>query len=132
MPSVQRIDIDVCNPGVSWKQMDRVEKQTGVSITQSDVSSITYEIYDVEDNGVRDSGTLSKTVVIFNTLQTTGTDPDWTADIAGYNFMTKWPADTAPPESRVYRYKVKLTLSDGSVCFLLRDRSARIVGGNLT
>jgi hypothetical protein len=110
--------------------MDRVEKQTGVAITQTDVSTVTYEIYDVDDNGVRDSGALTKTSVIFNALQTT--DPDWTVDATGYNFMTKWPASSAPPESRVYRYKVKITLTDGSICFLLRDRSARIVGGNLT
>lgn len=53
------------------------------NLTQSTVSSITYRVSNEVGDVTVDSGSLTASAVIFNTLQT---DDRWTFDSTGYNF----------------------------------------------
>lgn len=132
MAECASIACDVCNPNTAWKLMDRIEKQTGVPIVQADVSSIAYEIFDKNDDGIRFTGTLNIGSVIFDSPVTN--DPDWTLSIGGYNFKTIWTNASpsgVPPAGRTYRYKIFFTCVDGTTFYLIRDRNAREPGGYL-
>jgi hypothetical protein len=69
----------------------RIVGQSGANVQQSDINTITYTIYLLDDQNpdsrtaVADHTDVALTVanVIFNTLQT---DAIWTVDATGYNF----------------------------------------------
>lgn len=88
--------------GVAWEgssaiYMARIINDDGEILTQSDVSSINYYLYDLDGatpSTPTQSGTLSAASTVFDTLQT---DSRWTKDSTGYNFRhtltAAWLAD---------------------------------------
>jgi len=92
--------------------MKRVEASDGTRLLQADVNSIAYTIYDKGDSLTTpvDSGTgaLSKTSVVFDTLQT---DYGWTdsGDSTGYNFRWNCPGTFFEEAGTTYRIEVVIT-----------------------
>ena len=72
--------------------MARVVGYNNVPITQASLSAIAFRLRDVtaESSGTPRSLTISS--VVYDTLQTTTTDPSWTEDSTGYNFRYVVPA----------------------------------------
>ena len=65
----------------------RVVGVNGVAVTRSTLASITRKIWEPGgDPETPDADTLVISGVVFDTLQTPGDDPRWTADATGYNF----------------------------------------------
>jgi hypothetical protein len=90
----------------------------GSNITQATVTSITWKIWDSFTRtgaDVVDSGTLTVSSVVFDTLQTDG---KWTDnpvnDDTGYNFAHAIPS-TAIDNAGEYRLEHEFTMSDGGV-----------------
>ena len=95
--------------------MARVYGEDNAAILQADVTSIAYSIRAKHALAtVVDSGSLTKTSVVFDTLQT---DARWTADAVGYNFRTTISA-TQIPNPGVYRVEIEFTMSDASILYL--------------
>lgn len=92
---------------------------TGVSgegnwIQQADVSSITYETFDLEaPTTVATSGTLTVSDAILDTPVTS--TAIWTKDSTGYNFIHDLPAAAFPSGGRVVRIEYEITLAGGAV-----------------
>lgn len=82
-------------------------------IVQSDVSSIRYTVVDLDD-GDRESvgGTLNKTDVIFNTLQTGAI---WTVDDVGFNFLHELPAEAIDQDDHRFVAEYTVELTSGAV-----------------
>lgn len=69
-----------------------------VDITQGIFGTISYTV-EYQDGTVTANGVaLTVSSVVFNSLQTPATDPDWTVDALGYNFMAILPATAFPNE----------------------------------
>lgn len=95
--------------------MARVYGADNTVIVQADVTSIAYSIRSLHDLAtVVDSGSLTVSSVIFDTLQT---DARWTEDSTGYNFRTTISAAQVP-EPGVYRVEIELTMADASKLYL--------------
>ena len=88
----------------------------GSFVTQADVSSITYSIFD-KDGDTPDTaiatGTLDKTVVILDSVVTS--KATWTKDAYGYNFKHSFGVGAFPTGRHRYEVEYILTLTDGSV-----------------
>lgn len=80
----------------------------GTAIKQADVSTITYEVWDITSTPSRTTSETSLTVssVIFDTLQT---DARWKEGGVGYNFGWTAPATLFPDGSKTYRVEIKFT-----------------------
>ena len=111
-------------PGSAWSQMERILGFGNINITQSAVSTIAYKIFMPGASSVIQSGTLLKTSVIFDTLQTTSLDAEWTEDAIGYNFKNTWTGVQTPPEGKCYRYVVTITDTSSRAYSFARDRCA--------
>jgi hypothetical protein len=108
--------------------MDRVQGNGGANITQASITSIAYTVsrYASQDdaqkclNGteVITGGTLSKTSVVFDTLQTAA-PWDTTSDASGYNFRYDTPATDRPAVagggSYWHRWDIVFTPASGAV-----------------
>ena len=94
--------------------MGRVLGNSGALITQSDISSITYYIWDITGNVEITSGSLTVSSVVFNSLQL---DDRCTEDDIGYNFGYAAPASWFAAPDHTYRIEVKFTPSSGQVFF---------------
>lgn len=103
--------IGECHEGQPPANMAYVTDTDGTPLTQSDVSSISYQVTE-RDTGVVVLSATSLTVsaVIFNELQTPAI---WTVDETGYNFRHDAPGTTVPQGGRWYRFEYTLTLSGG-------------------
>ncbi|QNN24348.1 hypothetical protein HED60_19410 [Planctomycetales bacterium ZRK34] len=93
----------------------RIRKNTGDNAQQSDISSITCNIYDISDTSAAQS-TPSVTVssVIYDTLQT---DSRWTADSTGYNFAHEIPAWALWKGDTTYRIEYLFTPASGEAFY---------------
>ena len=91
----------------------------GSNVTQSDVTSITYQIFPT-DSDTAHTGETSLTVsaVIYDTLQTDGR---WTKDLSGYNFKHDVAATVLVDPLDDYQFEYKVTMSDASVFHWLPD-----------
>ena len=108
--------------------MDRVQDAAGADITQAALDpgsggSITYYVYDEDDDTEEATATLDRTAVVFDTLQTSA---PWTADSTGYNFKWQIGAALLPNAagSKVYRVDV-VFLTTSSDRLVLRYRIGR-------
>jgi len=91
--------------------MARVAGNNAVNITQSTVSAITYSVVDKRSGStiVAATSTLSKTSVVFNSLQTDGRWVDQhgnALDSSGYNFRYDLPPAQTPTRGRTYRVEI--------------------------
>lgn len=85
-------------------------------ITQSQISSISYTVFDDDLETIIDSGTASVLETIYNTLQT------WDLDDVGFNFKHSLLETAFPLGDKVYRVEYKLITVFGDF-FLLFDVS---------
>lgn len=98
--------------------MARVAGNNAVNIAQASVSAITYSVVDKRSGStiVGATSTLSKTVVVFDTLQTDGrwVDQNGNAiDSTGYNFRYDLPPAQTPTRGRTYRVEILITPTTG-------------------
>jgi hypothetical protein len=114
--------------GTGITLMDRVQGNGGTNITQASITSIAYSVsqyasYDDAENctngtAVITGGSLVKTTVVFDTLQTAA-PWDSTADSTGYNFRYDSPATDRPAVAGGgtywHRYDVVFTPASGAV-----------------
>ncbi len=110
-------DVVVVNEGSTCSLLARVTDTVGTVLTQSDISSIEYQIYP-EDSTTAVVGATSLTVssVIYDTLQTHAA---WIKDTTGYNFrhevsgaaLGDQPAITFDPDV-TYIVEHKFVLAD--------------------
>jgi len=88
----------------------RIETRAGAALTQAAVSSIAYDIYDLDESTVTPTytGSLEKTDVIFDTYQT---DYQWTdyIDSTGYNFRWICPGGNFDTAGHTFRIEVVIT-----------------------
>ncbi len=109
----------------------RVEDSSGSQLTQANVSAVSYTVSEVDnDCGDRspavvghENVSLSKTDVVYNTLQT---DTTWTVDAIGYNFRHE--LDVSQHEAfakvgQVYQVRFEVTPTSGQkIVFRFRVR----------
>ena len=115
--------VSVGRPGASFPLMARIVGVDGVALSQSVVESIAYRVWTSDGSEAVQTGTLTKTDVIYNTLQTD--DWDVLKDASGYNFRWNVPGTLFRHESRQYRIRVAIlgTSAAGShTVFLLHRR----------
>lgn len=111
-PLVRQIKI---REGDAIKLMARVVGPRNTALTRSQVSAISWALYDARSNTSRtatDSGSLTVADVFFDTLQTTSDDAAWEEDATGYNFAYQFPADTFALPGR-FRLEIRGTPSTG-------------------
>ncbi len=98
--------------GESVPLLSRVRAYDGGYLIQADVSSIAYQVDDLDDpTATGSTGSLLASNVIFDTLQTGNL---WTEDSTGYNFAWTPAASlfvgaTIAGGTKVYRVEVKIT-----------------------
>lgn len=117
------VPLDIGEPGQSWAQMERVQSVAGTLITRASIDSIAYAITDTATDAVVASGTLVKTDVIEDTLQT---DSGWNTrkDADGWNLRVVWSGDEVPSAGQTLRYTITITATDDTVAVIRRDRQA--------
>jgi len=91
-------------PGSSFPLMANVQWANGNRITQATVSSISYTAQPVDKSLPVVSGTLDKTAVVFDTLQTDGWDTD--IDANGYCFRWNIPSSLVAMEGKEYKIRI--------------------------
>lgn len=76
--------------------MARITGNAGTNITQASLTSIKLRVFDLDDDGaeVGAEATLTISSVVYDSLQTS--DPRWTVDSTGYNFLYTIPAARFP------------------------------------
>lgn len=97
----------------------RIVGNDAVNITQGSLTSITYQVFATGTTvDIAKNSSLSKTTVIFDTLQT---DAVWTIDTTGYNF--KYAADVLefPSGNTVYIFEIKFTPGTGQPFYVLYE-----------
>ena len=83
----------------------------GAAAVQSDISSITYKVFDKDDLTTEfTSGSLTVSSVIFDTLRT---DARWTKDTTGYNFLHSVAYTVLPTSGKSYYFEYTVTWSAG-------------------
>ena len=95
--------------GFAW--MARVKGNDAALVTQGDLSSIAYSVYDLDaPSEDPETGTLTIALVVFDTLQT---DARWTKDATGYNFRWDVSPTLLATGGHRYRFEVKFTPTTG-------------------
>lgn len=104
--------------GATIVRMARIVDEEDDPIVQADVSSIAYKVYSLASSGgstaatQTSTGSLTKTEVIYDTLQTTR---GWQVDRTGYNFRWVIPGSLRPTGGVVYLFEVVFTMGNGVV-----------------
>ena len=91
-------------------RMARVTGNAATNIVQADITSISYTVHDTKTGEETVSSTLSKTTVVFDTLQT---DARWTEDSKGYNFRYDIPGSELPNGDRTYDFEIVFNPGSG-------------------
>ena len=116
-------------PDSAWSQMERWVGFGNTILTQSQITSIDYFIYDIDDTVFFEIGSHSVSSVIFDTPQTNADDSEWPdTDEVGYNFKVRWTAEQSPPSGKTYRYKHVITDAEGLSYTFLTERTAYVDG----
>lgn len=108
--------------------MARVLGNAGTAITQASLSSISYKVFDLHGDTpttATQTGTLTISAVVYDTLQTS--DPRWTVDTTGYNFLYTAPASWFPDAPRTYRVELKFTPATGEVFWLVYELKTKVI-----
>jgi hypothetical protein len=118
-----RINKTTAFAGCGVTLMDRIQGNGATNITQASITSIAYTVtsYGSEteaeeaSNGtaVIASSPLTKTSVVFDTLQTAA-PWDSTADSTGYNFRYDSPAADRPTGHKWHRFDIVFTPASGA------------------
>ena len=97
----------------------------GYPIVQANVSTITYSVFDMDNDNaaILSAQSLTVSAVIFDTLQDTA-GYVWTADSLGYNFKHTLPITAFPTGGHTYRYEAKFTMSDAGVTWIAANCKA--------
>jgi hypothetical protein len=90
--------------------MARVSDVSGTDIVQSDIESITCNVYDSTTGVLLANPTYDVADVIYDTLQT---DSRWTADSTGFNFAAVIPASALSSGSQRVRVEFLIVPADG-------------------
>ena len=77
-------------------------------LVQADFTTITYRVVDTKTLVQTDSGSITISAAVFNTLQT-----DWVGSTTGYNFHEVFPATGFPEPGREYKLYIDYVLSSG-------------------
>ena len=123
------IPVDVVNPGTSWILYACVVGISKLPITQAGIDAISYKIHLPDSASALDTGTIDKNTTVFDRLQTSVDDDRWEGGGVGFNFRWSVSPSLAPTAGLTYRYRIKFLFTDGSQCFVVRDRSAIDWGG---
>lgn len=99
-----------------FKIRARLAQDENDYVEQADIDTIDVTITDLSDDSTTLAGTLAKTDVIFDTLQS------WGVDDTGYNFKHTVPASAVPNADRRYRCEYKFTPTDGEPFHLSHER----------
>ncbi|HUT14520.1 MAG TPA: hypothetical protein VMY42_28800 [Thermoguttaceae bacterium] len=95
----------------------RVADNEGTNITQSDVSSIAWSLWDMSDTS---AAVASGTLLASNVITDTPTDDAaWTVDDTGFNFAWTWTDDTSNSGGKTLRSEVVITLTSGEIIVLI-------------
>ena len=88
----------------------------GKCLTQADLASITYAVFDETEPGTEivTSGTVTISSSIFDTLQTSDNDPVWSFN-RGFNFRHDLGPECFPRGDRTYVVEYKITTTGGTV-----------------
>lgn len=90
--------------------MARLISESEALATQAAISSVKWYSFDLANpSTVVASGTISKTDVIFDTLQ----HAMWSEDATGYNFRHVLPASATPTGDRTYRIEYRIVPTGG-------------------
>lgn len=90
--------------------MARIRGEDGAYIQQADIASISRVTYDLADtSSPDDTSALTVANVVFDTLQTS--DPRWTVDSTGFNFLAVVPSTLLADPRKTYR--VEFIFTDG-------------------
>ncbi len=111
MTRIPTVGIGKLFEGVSPSLMARVVGSDAVAITQSDIASIAYTIWDLSaTSSAINSGSLDAADVVFDSLQT---DDRWTVDDTGYNFRWAAAASLFPAFDAIKKtFRVEIVLTD--------------------
>ena len=99
--------------------MARIYGNAGTAITQASLSAIVCKVYDLTDNTLIATRTLTISAVVFDSLQTS--DPRWTQDTTGYNFLDAAPATCFPSGGRTYRLEYVFTPASGAAFAMVAE-----------
>lgn len=92
-----------------------LETSTGSAATQSDISSITYAVYDSSDTATATStGTIAVASAVFDTIQKSDI---WNIDRVGYNFRYVMAGTNFPAGGKTYIVELKFTTSSSNVYY---------------
>lgn len=87
----------------------------GRCLKHSDVASITFKTYDVEDpDTIVNSGTVDVPGAVFDALQTSDDDPAWPY-AKGFNFRHDLAPANFPVGGKTYVVEYKITTNGGTV-----------------
>ena len=103
------------NEGSSPTIMGNFLIHDGSSAVQSDITSISYSVWDVDDPSVvilTDDPALNVGEVFYDTLQT---DSRWTVDSTGFNFAWATPITICPDGGKTYIVQFTTTPAVGAV-----------------
>jgi hypothetical protein len=92
----------------SLTYMGRIVGGGNVAYTQATISSITVIVKNSSLVETMSLTAIDKTATVFDTLQTTSDDAEWTKDTTGYNFKYTIP-ETAFPAVDTYRALIEFT-----------------------
>ena len=93
--------------------MGRIRGTDGALIVQADITSIAYNVYDLDGatpHTATTTGTLTVADVVFDTLQT---DERWSADGLGYNFRADVAASVPAHGGHTYLIDWNFTPASG-------------------
>ena len=107
--------------------MLRVETHDGDIAVRTDLSSISYEVFDTSSTGTAvTSGTLTVSSVMEDSLQT---DSRWTPDATGYNFAWSYPVAVVPSGDKTYQVEFVFTpVSGDPFRYPIRLRTRQLYG----
>lgn len=92
--------------------MARIVGVNSTNITQAELSSVSYSVYDTASpsTGLVVGSVLTTSAVVFDTLQTPAA---WNTDVTGYNFRYDVASTELPAGSKKYRIEFKFTPASG-------------------
>ena len=110
-PSVLNVTVWEDEGVVTFARIVSIE---GSNVTQASLSSIACAVYDADaNNTLVASPTVTVASAVFDTLQTSATDPRWSVDSTGYNFRHTLAASNFPEGGRRYLVKYVFTPVSG-------------------
>lgn len=98
----------------------------GKYVKQSDLSSITYKVFDVEAGTEIATGTVTISTSVFDTPQTSTEDPVWQAS-RGFNFRHDLAHTCFPTGGKVYRVEYLFITTGGTRGFAVFEGPAEAV-----